>query len=158
MEASNIYCRHLLSSNSGKGIEVVEFGETVPEAPLYTKGLHNWTEWRFHVGRTSSGIKQIALQQKVKRGTNGSSGSDLIRNHDSDYIFKRYGLDCPEQEDGLRVAGEAISSIGLDFAGIDMAHTSEGWKVIEINTAPGLTGSTITDYVNYFKEVLNNYG
>jgi glutathione synthase/RimK-type ligase-like ATP-grasp enzyme len=78
-------------------------------------------------------------------------GEDDVRNHGADYVFRRNNLTVPDGLDAVGVA--ALKALGLDFGAIDMAHTSSGWKVIEVNTACGLVGSTPQDYVKYFQEV-----
>ena len=148
---NRVYSRTILSSNSGKGILISKPSEdvSVHPAPLYTLGLTNWTEWRIHA---SSEGQLIAIQQKVKRNESTNDTSD-IRNHGNDYIFKRNNLNIPNPEEALKVAVVAVRALGLHFGACDMAYLVDesAWVIIEVNTAPGLTGSTITDYVNYFK-------
>ncbi len=154
MEVHSIYVRHEISSNSGKGIEVIEYGGQVPEAPLYTFGLYKWTEWRLHVGRrTDDTPMTIRIQQKVRRdGTKRDPGTDPIRNHEGDYVFRVQELRVPDEEALLITGGNALSALGLHFGAIDMAHTAEGWKVIEVNTACGLAGETTAQaYKEYFQ-------
>jgi hypothetical protein len=158
MEVNSIYVRHKLSSNSGKGIEVFNHGDTLPDAPLYTGGLHKWTEWRLHIGLLPDGTAQaIRVQQKVRRDlTKANSGDDLIRNHGADYVFRIKDLDVPNVSKMKEIGKQALKALGLDFGAIDMAHTPQGWKVLEVNTACGLAGSTtVNDYVSYFKRVLS---
>ena len=154
MEVNAIYVRHMVSSNSGKGIELIKYGEEVPEAPLYTYDLYKWTEWRLHVGKLSdTSFKQIRVQQKVRRDkTKRDAGDDPIRNHGADYVFRVEDLDIPSEFLMLQIGGNALSALGLHFGAIDMAHTADGWKVIEVNTACGLAGETTANaYKEYFK-------
>lgn len=153
---NSIYCRHKLSGKGGAGIEVIKTGEQVPEAPLYTLGLTEWSEWRLHCGIDSQGATTIILlQQKVKRDTGGQDvgqGSD-IRNHESDFIFKKRDLVVPEEEQLHSVGGAALRALGLDFGAIDMAFTEEGlWRIIEVNTAAGLAGTSNEPYADFFNE------
>jgi len=156
MDVHSIYCRHLLSANSGRGIEVIKHGQEVPETPLYTYGLYKWTEWRIHCGLSRYGMEKIKVQQKIKRGmSRRNPGEDDIRNCDADYTFRVQDLTIPDEEGFYRTAEEALKALGLHFGGIDMAHTREGWKVIEVNTACGLAGeSTAQKYKEYFRGVV----
>jgi D-alanine-D-alanine ligase-like ATP-grasp enzyme len=48
----------------------------------------------------------------------------------------------------------AIKSLGLDFGAIDMIYNERRnqYYVLEVNTACGLTGTTLDKYVEVFKE------
>lgn len=156
-EGRTMYARQQLSGHSGQGIIVINGGDQdVPQAPLYTVGLHTWTEWRIHLGILPNGQPHVILiQQKIKEGmSRANSGSDPVRNHKAGYKFRQQDLSPPE---GLEeVASAALLSLGLDFGAIDMAHTEEGWKVIEVNTACGLDGTTHEKYAAFFTEYLRN--
>ena len=160
MEVNAIYVRHSLSTHSGKGIEVVSHGSIVPEAPLYTFDLYKWTEWRLHVGTKVQGDSLVAhtirVQQKVRRDkTKRDPGSDPVRNHGADYVFRVQDLNIPDERQLVKVGADALTALGLRFGAIDMAHTADGWKVIEVNTACGLDGATTVDaYKRYFSEIL----
>lgn len=157
MEVNAIYVRHKVSSNSGKGIQLVKYGETVPDAPLYTYDLYKWTEWRLHIGLTPSGSDVMRIQQKVRRDrTKRNPGDDPIRNHGADYVFRVQELRIPDEDLMHQVGEDALLALGLHFAALDMAHTSEGWKIIEANTACGLAGETTCQrYVDYFRRLLS---
>jgi len=156
MDTNAIYVRHKLSSNSGRGIELIKYGEQVPEAPLYTYDLYKWTEWRLHIGLISGAPHTIRIQQKVKRDAKKSDAqTDPIRNHGEDYVFRIQDLNVLDKAQMQTVGADALSALGLDFAALDMAHTADGWKVIEANTACGLAGATTKlDYKRYFEELI----
>ena len=157
MDTNAIYVRHKLSSNSGRGIELVKYGEQVPEAPLYTYDLYKWTEWRLHIGLVDGLPHTIRIQQKVKRdGKKTDVQTDPIRNHGEDYVFRIPDLNVPDKAQLKTVGADALSALGLDFAALDVAHTADGWKVIEANTACGLAGATTRiDYKRYFERLLS---
>ncbi len=154
-EGETIYCRSTLNGHSGAGITVLsDPDEIIPDCPLYTLGLDDWTEWRIHIGLQKDLDNVILIQQKIKEGASRANpGSDPVRNHAAGYKFRQTELSPPE---GLEeIAWSALAALGLDFGAIDMAHTADGWKVIEINTACGLDGTTHEKYANYFRDLLS---
>jgi D-alanine-D-alanine ligase-like ATP-grasp enzyme len=50
----------------------------------------------------------------------------------------------------------AIEACGLDFGAVDIIFNERKQTafVLEVNTAPGLTGQTVAGYVERFKEIL----
>ena len=51
---------------------------------------------------------------------------------------------------------KAIQALGLDFGAVDVGYNTRENKayVYEVNSAPGLQGTTLTAYTNAFKELL----
>ena len=77
-----------------------------------------------------------------------------IRNSANGYVFCRDVLDPPE---GLReLALKASHVTQSDFKGVDIGYNEklDQLFVIEVNSAPGIEGSNVTDYVN----TILNYG
>ncbi len=148
-DAFPIVCRTILNGHSGRGIVIANNrGELVP-APLYVKYMKKRDEYRIHVGRM--GI--IAIQRKAI--PNGTEPTDTrIRNHHNGYIFVRNNVEPPQQI--LDQASAAINSLGLDFGAVDIIWNNyhQLATVLEVNTAPGLEGQTITDYANYFRGLI----
>lgn len=56
------------------------------------------------------------------------------------------------------VATKALAAVGLEFGGVDCCLDSDGkpW-IIEINSGPGLEGSTFKAYVKSFETALKNF-
>lgn len=159
-EGLRVYCRRTLTGNSGIGITV--FGQTddtssIPDAPLYTRGLEDFKEFRLHIGSTGpETYYHILTQQKVLRdgGTSANPGDDPVRNHEAGYIFRQNNIEIPKSTQLKSVGHNALLALGLDFGAIDMAYvTDEGWKVIEVNTACGLMGSTPEKYADFLKHL-----
>jgi glutathione synthase/RimK-type ligase-like ATP-grasp enzyme len=69
-----------------------------------------------------------------------------IRNLSNGFIFQRNDIEAPE--DVLTQARLAVEKVGLDFGAVDVIWNEYEQKayVLEINTAPGLEGSTVGDY------------
>jgi glutathione synthase/RimK-type ligase-like ATP-grasp enzyme len=142
--------RHKLTGHSGEGIELVPEGGTLPTAPLYVEYIKKEQEYRVHVG----GKSIIAVQRKARRKDIPDSEVNWqVRNHSNGFVFVREGFTAPQCV--LDAAIDALGCSGLDFGAVDVILNAKEGKayVLEINTAPGLEGQTITDYSNYFKSL-----
>lgn len=142
-EGHTVVCRHTLVGSSGQGIELVSSPENeLPEAPLYTKYTKKKDEYRVHVfdGRV------IDVQRKMRKKDVPDTEVDWkIRNLAGGFIFGREGVNPDDSV--LKEATRAVSSLGLLFGAVDVGcHPEEGIRVYEVNTAPGLQGSTVDAY------------
>jgi len=149
-EAFPIVCRTVLNGHSGRGIVIANQRDELVNAPLYVRYMKKRDEYRIHAGR--HGI--ISIQRKAVR--NGEPPIDTrIRNHHNGYVFIRGDVNPPQQV--LDQARLAVHSLGLDFGAVDIIWNNHYnlATVLEVNTAPGLSGTTITDYANYFREYYN---
>ena len=149
-EGDRVYCRTLLNGCGGAGIVIGTNTENVVDAPLYTKNVKAKYEYRIHVMNN----KVIDIQQKKKReGFQG--GISGIRNFVNGWVFCREEVVAPEvvKDQALK----AVQALGLDFGAVDVGYRTIDDKafVYEVNTAPGIEGSTLTNYVRAFKENYN---
>lgn len=147
--------RHLLRANSGRGIKIKEANQELEQAPLYTKYIKKQSEYRLHV----LGGEVFDIQQK--RRSREVSDEDVdwqVRNTAGGFIFARDNVDLNPITDQVKdMCTLAVRSLGLDFGAVDLVwnqHTDTCY-VLEVNTACGLQGSTLVNYVNKFKEFLN---
>jgi hypothetical protein len=146
----NVYCRTSLTGHSGSGIVIATNSYELVDAPLYTIQTKHKHEFRVHVFKG----KVIDVQQK-KRRLDYTGPSTGIRNHSNGYIYARVEVSVPELL--LSSAVSAVNILGLDFGAVDIGYRKRDGKVFvfEVNTAPGLVGTTLDKYVNTFKEYLN---
>ena len=151
---SKVVCRHELNGHSGAGIEIVEPGVDIPDAPCYTKYIVKESEWRIHVafGRVIDSTRKIRDPDFV------GEPNWAVRNHAGGFIFARNS--GQPSEDTIRQAVAAVEASGLDFGAVDVmvskatrSHPEVLSYVLEINTAPGLVGTTITNYAEAFRNV-----
>jgi glutathione synthase/RimK-type ligase-like ATP-grasp enzyme len=150
-EAFPIVCRTILNGHSGRGIVIANQRDELVNAPLYVRYIKKLHEFRIHVGRGGTVICQ--QRKAIPNGTTPTN--TLVRNHDNGYIYVREGFETPVQV--IEQAQAAIAALGLDFGAVDVIwnqHYRQAY-VLEVNTAPGLEGSTVTDYANYFRGLIN---
>ena len=139
----NVVVRHTVTGKEGAGIEVFTEFKELPLAPLYTKLVKTQFEYRVHVFDG----KVIDVIQKRKR--NGIDALESpIRNHQNGYVFCRQGVDCPQ---GVKdVAVRAVNALGLDFGAVDIIGRMNP-RVLEVNSAPGISGTTLQKYIEAIK-------
>lgn len=148
-----ILARLQLNGRGGAGISVIN-GASHPEgfgrAPLYTKYHKRKAEFRVHV----MDGKVISLQQKkLKDGTEKHDLTFIIRNHANGWIFARNDITVPECVKNAAIA--AVRACGLDFGAVDVGWNSSQDRayVYEVNSAPGIEGTTLEDYANALRAI-----
>lgn len=141
---STVIVRHILNGHSGQGIEVVSEGE-LPHAPLYTKYKKKRTEYRVHVFQGE--VIDTCQKKKLTEANRTGSVNPLIRSYSTGWVFCRNDIvPCPIRE---KLAIDAVQALGLDFGAVDIIyneHENQNY-VLEVNTAPGLEGTTLLKYV-----------
>jgi D-alanine-D-alanine ligase-like ATP-grasp enzyme len=85
-------------------------------------------------------------EKKRKKETPDDQVNWQIRNHDNGFIFARSEVAPPRCILDYSLA--AVSALGLDFGAVDLGYNvkREEAVVYEVNTAPGLEGSTLDAY------------
>lgn len=139
--------RHVLNGHSGAGIVLAKKALDLGDAKLYTKYIPKRDEFRVHVAFDNI----IDVQQKKIKGDHQGNVNHQIRNLAGGYIYAREDIEVPDCV--LRAATQAIALCGLDFGAVDIiynAHADRAY-VLEINTAPGLTGTTLDNYAKAFR-------
>lgn len=150
VHGETIVCRTKLTGNSGDGIVIAETVDQLVDAPLYTVYKKKTQEYRVHVFDG----KVISVQRKArKRDVEDDKVNWKVRNLDGGFIFARTGFDVP-----LSVVNSALGAmkdLRLDFGAVDVGyHKDVGTYVYEVNTACGLDGSNLVDYVEAFCDKL----
>lgn len=143
------YCRKFLSSHSGNGIIICNNGDKLVSAPLYTLHSKHKDEYRVHVFKG-----EVLDVQKKKRKLGFTGHSSGIRNHSNGWIYARANVAIPDML--CPIAVQAVELLGLDFGAVDIGHRviDNKFFVFEVNTAPGLEGSTLDKYA---KAIYNYY-
>lgn len=145
-DGKTIVVRKKLTGHSGDGIVIVEPGEQLPDAPLYTMYVFKEKEFRVHVCNG----KVIDTQRKIK-DPDREVVTWKVRSHQNGFIFARNNIDPCAIRDELAI--NAISALALDFGAVDIIQDKKGnYYVLEINTAPGFEGQTVEIYAEAFRE------
>ncbi len=142
LKAGSTVLARTACGQAGSGITIVNPGSVLPEATLYTRYVKKKKEFRVHVYQG----KVIFVQEKRK--ANGVEADPLIRSHKRGWKFCMQNVVEP---DGLRVlAVNAVGALGLDFGGVDVIwnELKNTCYVLEVNTAPGIEGSSLEAYAN----------
>lgn len=152
-----LFARTVLAGHSGEGIvkvNTVEDLEPIAEGTMLVVYIPKKREFRFHVDR-KAGV--FCVQEKLKEKEIPNEEVDYqIRNLANGFIFAKQDIDVPE---GCKdQAVKALAVTGLDFGAVDVIYNERQEKAyaLELNTAPGLGGSTIQDYVEMFERLKND--
>jgi len=147
-QGHKVFCRTSLTSHSGIGIIIASTVEELVDAPLYVKAVKKDKEYRVHVFRDEI----IDYQQKKKReGFEG--GIPGIRNHANGWVYARNDIQLPEEVANQSI--KAVQALGLDFGAVDICTGQDGdVYTFEVNTAPGLHGTTLTKYTEAIRRLL----
>lgn len=141
-----VVCRTLLSAHSGRGI-VLSGGEAnrpLVNAPLYVKYKKKRKEFRVHVFKGT--IIHVAEKRRMRRERRPEEFDGYIRNLHNGWIFA--SNDVVEPQDLRTLALSACRALGMDFGAVDIVWNE--WEnkcyLLEVNSAPGLEGITLSKY------------
>lgn len=140
-ENTVIYARQKLTGSSGDGIVVIEYGDRMVDAPLYTKGFNRSHEYRVHVVDG----KVVDFTKKRRREGTPEENSH-VKNLSNGWVFCRENVTLPNRVRAASLA--AVSGMNLDFGAVDILYREKEdvARVLEVNTAPGLEGTTLERY------------
>jgi glutathione synthase/RimK-type ligase-like ATP-grasp enzyme len=150
-----LFARTKLQGSGGEGIvEVPDIGTLgkIQDGTLLVKYVKKKHEFRVHIGDG----KVMDIQEKRKRtGVPLDQMNWRIRSAANGFVFCRQDVKAPPglHEEALK----AFAITGLDFGAVDVIYNERHNKcyVLEVNTAPGLEGSTLINYQKYFQEKLS---
>jgi hypothetical protein len=151
-----VMMRTNLTGHSGDGIFFVDPPyDPISYAPLYVKYIKKRHEYRVHffkVGQDKYEIIDVTQKKKRKGFENVNT---KIRNHKNGWVYAREEI--TEPQDLRTQALNAAFASDLDFGAVDLIWNEYENKcyVLEVNTAPGLTGTTLSAYVNAFVKDIN---
>lgn len=145
---STVVIRNTLTGHSGQGIQIATDANSITPAPLYTKYKKKRAEFRVHV---FNGEVIDTVQKKKRSAENRPDNfTTYIRSHANGWVFCREGItDCNRRN---TIAVAAVSALGLQFGAVDIIYNEyeDQYYVLEVNTAPGLEGTTLQKYVETF--------
>ena len=160
-----VYARTRLQGHSGEGIIAchrdpselgnvggVETADSAVSAQLYTRGItSDRREFRIHVMKG----KITYVQQKKRRDgyADMPEYSGVVRNYHTGWIYATQMAQL--NEEAKREALKAINALGLDYGAVDVITRREEAWVLEVNTAPGMTGTNLTTFASNVLRLLN---
>lgn len=151
-----VVCRLKTKAHAADGIILAHSGvmDALPQAPLYTLYTKKSEEYRVHV---ADGVVIDIAQKKISYGVEKDHINYQIRTHTGGWIFARDGLNVPD--DVYVQAVNAVGSMGLHFGAVDVGWNNHYQKatVYEVNSAPGLVGTTLDRYRRHFNGILGKY-
>lgn len=150
----SVVCRTLLRAKSGNGIVIADTADQLVDAPVYVAYQKKTNEYRVNLFK---GEVVCVREKRLKKGYEKPEGRDgRVRSHDNGYVFCE-PLDALPEE-AIDMAKAAAKITGSDIVGVDIAFhkPTNYWFMLEVNSAPGMEGKTITQYadeiVKHFKE------
>lgn len=145
----DVVCRAILNGHSGAGISIVSGGEPLPVVPLYVKYVKKQQEYRVHIFNG----EVIDVQRKARsRDVPDDKVNWKVRNHGNGFIFARG--DANPDEKVLEAAKVCVKALSLDFGAADVVWNDREKRayVLEVNTAPGLEGTTLEKYAEAIRD------
>jgi hypothetical protein len=147
------FARTLINSTNGRGIVEVDLRseQRIPNAPLYTEYIPKRAEYRFHV----FGGRVIDVQEKRKKREFGDDRNTRIRNVNNGYVYCRDGVNPPDGAADLAI--RAVAALGYQYGAVDVIYNERRNQsyVLEVNSRPGLMGTTLDKYVDALINMFN---
>ena len=148
----NVVSRLTLTGYGGKGIVL---GHD-PRGKVFTKYVKKDRELRVHV---FDGNACIVQEKRRKLDVPDHLVNWRVRNHNNGFVYASElagAVNLSVYQDCIK----AVKSLGLTFGAVDIMITKSGKSfVLEVNTAPGLYGSTKYEYAKYLNQIImDKYG
>ena len=142
-----VFARTLINSTNGRGILEINLEDennVIPNAPLYTEYIPKKSEYRVHVFNG----EVIDTQQKKKKRGFDDERNTRVRNVNNGYVYCRDGVNPPDGIASLAI--NAVKACGYNYGAVDIIYNEKQNKcfVLEVNSRPGLMGTTLDKYVN----------
>lgn len=153
-EGKVVLGRTTLTGHSGQGIYIMEDLNTFDKTyhgsfKLYVKYIPKKDEYRVHVveGEVID-VRRKALRQDVHK----ESANWKVRTHATGFNFVKEGFETPQAV--LEESIKAVEAVGLHFGAVDVVWNAfyEKAFILEINSAPGLEGSSVVTYQKAFEK------
>lgn len=136
--------RQVLTGHSGVGIEEFK-GQN---APLYTEYIPKKEEFRVHYC-----YGKFDIQQKKRR--RGVDANPTVRNLANGWVYCRdINLTDEFKQRLFNLAKQACEALTNPWGAVDIIYNQKRDKlyVLEVNSAPGLEGTTVKFYADAIKE------
>lgn len=155
-DGSLVCARTILQGHSGAGLVIMskDNSKTFTKAPLYTRYIPKQDEYRIHVVNNEIiDVQRKAIRPGWIEEHDGAKPNFHIRNLANGFIYVRNDVNPPDivKQEALK----AITASGLVFGAVDVIYNSKRKSayVLEINTAPGLEGTSVQNYANALRKL-----
>jgi len=138
--------RNTLTGFGGHGIIILDSTEPFrDDCKLYTLYKKKKNEYRVHI--FNGEVLDITQKKKKK---DAPELNTKIRNYHNGWVYCRSDIHIPT--DLTKLAIRAVEALGLTHGAVDIIWNEKENKcyVLEVNTAPGLTGTTLSKYIEAF--------
>lgn len=149
-DGKEVVIREKVNGHSGEGITIIQNKEEIKDAPLYTMYVPKKEEYRIHVFRGNC----FFIQKKARKlDVPNEDVNWKVRNLDGGFIFTHENVTVSDEAKVLAIS--CVKNCGLDFGAVDILWNAYRGKyyALEINTAPGIQGTTLEKYVEVFNQV-----
>lgn len=150
-----VVCRTVLKGHSGEGIVIASSLEELVEAPLYTLYLKKKEEYRLHY---INGLVQDITRKARSRDFMDEDVNWRVRNLAGGFIYSRDLQNHLLDDQPYNMVERTIEALGLDFGAVDLIWNKKQNKytVLEVNCAPGLSGTTLSIYSRDLSRMVEN--
>lgn len=139
------FARTVVNGTQGAGIVKFHRDDPVPPAPLYVQYVPKSKEFRVHV--FNGEVIDIQEKRKSRNFPDPENRDKHIRNHRNGYVYCRNNVTVIASLDSLAI--KAVASLGYMYGAVDIIWSAKnGLFVLEVNSKPGLEGTTLTKYVD----------
>jgi hypothetical protein len=145
-----VVARTLTRASEGRGAVFTDHPELLVPAPLYTRYIKKQAEFRVNVAFGTI----INIRQKRRRTDFEGEVNNLCRSHANGWVFCSEGVD-KSNPILCSLALNSISAVRLDFGAVDIIYNAHynSYFVLEVNSAPGMEGETLTNFIEALKNV-----
>jgi len=146
-QGDTVIGRKTLTGYGGAGILIFNKETPLTHCKLYTKYKKKKNEYRVHVFKG----EVIDITQKKKK-TDATNLNTKIRNYHNGWVYCRSDIFIPLGIGELAI--NAMKALCLGHGAVDIIWNEKEDKcyVLEINTAPGLVGTTLDKYAQAFSK------
>lgn len=150
-EGKTLFARTKLNGHSGDGIVIIDSLDKFVNAPLYTTYKKKRSEYRVHV---FNGEVIDVVEKKRQREAEMTDYESMVRSHHNGWVFCRDDIQVTDELKNQAL--KAVGALGLDFGAVDIIYNQHEnmYYVLEVNTAPALTGTTLDNYITAINKLL----
>lgn len=152
-DGKHVVCRTVLQGHSGAGIVIATTEDEIVNAPLYVQYKKKKDEYRIHCMQQNGRVSIFYSQRKARR-QDAENPNWQVRNHQNGFIYQHENVQIPEVVESAALT--CFDKTNLHFGAVDVIYNENDNRayVLEINTAPGLSGLSIERYRDMIRSVV----